>query len=95
MAVSRAAISFSFEKCSLNYSSFYNKKIKKTNFKDCEVKEVDFSNCDLSASEFDNCDLNIATTIGNIRTIIAIYFFWRETNIRTIIAKEEKRKKYF
>lgn len=50
-------LSFCFDKCFLDYSSFCQKKIKQTLFKDSSVKEVDFSNADLSASGFLNCDL--------------------------------------
>ena len=53
-------LSFYFEKCTLDYSSFQNKKVKKTIFKECSVKEVDFSAADLSASDFLSCDLSRA-----------------------------------
>lgn len=51
-------LSFYFEKCSLDYSTFHKKKINKTIFKDCIIKEVDFSYADLTASSFQNCDLS-------------------------------------
>ena len=35
-------LSFSFENCTLDYASFFKKKIKKTLFKNCSIKEVDF-----------------------------------------------------
>jgi uncharacterized protein YjbI with pentapeptide repeats len=50
-------LSFYFEKCFLDYSSFHRKKIIKTIFKDCAIKEVDFSYTDLTGSNFLNCDL--------------------------------------
>jgi uncharacterized protein YjbI with pentapeptide repeats len=50
-------LSFRFEKCSLDFSTFHGKKIQKTIFKDCSIKEVDFSFTDLTASVFLNCDL--------------------------------------
>ena len=53
-------LSFSFEGCTLNLSSFYKLKIKKTWFKDCSIQEVDFSESDLSESLFENCDLTRA-----------------------------------
>ena len=50
-------LSFYFEKCSLDYSTFLKKKIKNTIFKDCTIKEADFTEADLTASSFLNCDL--------------------------------------
>lgn len=50
-------ISFSFDNCVLNHSSFYQMKIKKTLFINCEMKEVDFTETDISESIFDNCNL--------------------------------------
>ena len=50
-------LSFYFDKCTLDYSTFCKKKINKTIFKDCSIKEVDFSFADLTASCFLNCDL--------------------------------------
>jgi uncharacterized protein YjbI with pentapeptide repeats len=49
-----------FENCTLNLSSFYQVKLKKTNFKNCILHEVDFVEADLSNSIFDQCDLNKA-----------------------------------
>jgi fluoroquinolone resistance protein len=54
-------LSFSFENCILNYSSFYKTKIKKTSFKNAQLQEVDFTECDLTESLFENCDLSRAT----------------------------------
>jgi uncharacterized protein YjbI with pentapeptide repeats len=54
-------LSFRFENCSLNHSSFYQTSIKKTVFKNSKLQEVDFSDCDLTISLFDNCDLAGAT----------------------------------
>lgn len=53
--------SASFTHCQLDYSIFFQKKMKKTIFKDCSLKEVDFSEADLSAAIFNNCDLQQAT----------------------------------
>lgn len=46
-----------FEKSTLNHSSFYNMKVKKTNFRECILHEVDFSGAELQGSVFDRCDL--------------------------------------
>lgn len=50
--------SVGFQKCTLDYSSFTEKKMKKSKFADCSMKEVDFSGADLSQAVFDNCDLS-------------------------------------
>jgi len=50
------ALSFDFKNCTLNLSSFYRMKVKKTIFNQVKMEEVDFTECDLSASTFDNCD---------------------------------------
>jgi len=54
-------LSFSFENCILNHSTFYKTKIKKTTFKNTQLQEADFTECDLTDSLFDNCDLTRAT----------------------------------
>lgn len=50
-------LSFLFDGCLLNHSSFYKTKIKKTLFKNCQLQEVDFSEADLSGAVFDHCNL--------------------------------------
>jgi uncharacterized protein YjbI with pentapeptide repeats len=47
----------SFNKCVLNYSSFYKRILKKTNFIHCTMKDVDFTDSDCTLSNFDHCDL--------------------------------------
>ncbi len=54
-------LSFRFENCQLNHSSFYKCNIKKTHFENCQLLEVDFSQSDISNSIFDSCDLQRAT----------------------------------
>jgi uncharacterized protein YjbI with pentapeptide repeats len=54
-------LSFSFNNCLVNHSSFYKTKIKKTSFKDTQLQEADFTECDLTSAVFDNCDLKNAT----------------------------------
>jgi uncharacterized protein YjbI with pentapeptide repeats len=49
-------LSFSFEKCLLNDSSFFKTKIKKTVFTGCQLHGVDFTECDLTSSVFSKCD---------------------------------------
>ena len=59
-------LSFSFENCLLNHSTFYKTKIKKTLFKNSQLNEADFSECDLTGSLFDNCDLTRAIFVNSI-----------------------------
>ena len=54
-------LSFSFEHCILDHSTFYTTKIKQTKFSCSSLKEVDFTQCDLSSSIFAQCDLLNAT----------------------------------
>ena len=51
------AFSLAFDHCILDYSSFYQTKLKNTNFLNCLLKEVDFSESDLTAAIFRNSDL--------------------------------------
>ena len=50
-------LSFSFAGCSLDYSTFFKKKIRNSVFRDCSVREVEFSGADLTDSSFLACDL--------------------------------------
>jgi uncharacterized protein YjbI with pentapeptide repeats len=47
-----------FENCTLNHSSFFKVKLKKTIFRNCQLMEVDFTEADLSSASFDNSDLS-------------------------------------
>jgi fluoroquinolone resistance protein len=55
-----------FENSPLDYSSFFQKKMKKTLFTDCSVKDVDFTETDLSMAIFKNCDLQHASFVAAI-----------------------------
>jgi len=57
-ACNEFGLSFSFNGCQLNHSSFYKTKIKKTVFKNSQLQEVEFAACDLTSSLFENCDLS-------------------------------------
>ncbi len=50
-------LSFNFEDCILNLSSFYNLKLKDIKFNKCKLEEVEFVESDLTNSVFINCDL--------------------------------------
>lgn len=50
-------LSFSFEGCQLNHSSFYKLKIKNTIFSNSQLRETDFVETDLTSATFNNCDL--------------------------------------
>jgi len=52
------ALSFSFDGCQLNHSSFYQINIKKTVFKNSQLQETDFAETDLTGAVFDNCNLS-------------------------------------
>ena len=49
--------SVNFKNCQLDYSTFFQKKMKKTIFVECSLKEVDFSEVDLSEAVFQTSDL--------------------------------------
>ena len=51
-------LSFDFQSCQLDLSSFHKLKLKQTRFSHCSLKEVDFVETDLTGASFDNCDLN-------------------------------------
>jgi fluoroquinolone resistance protein len=53
-------LSFIFDNCILNHSSFYKLKIKKTIFRNSQMQEVDFLGSDLAGATFDNCELTKA-----------------------------------
>ncbi|MFL5763393.1 MAG: pentapeptide repeat-containing protein [Bacteroidia bacterium] len=59
-------LSFTFENCILNHSSFYKRKIRETTYKNVSLQEVDFSFCDLTNSVLNNCDLLNAAFSGSI-----------------------------
>ena len=50
-------LSFAFDSCQLNHSSYYKLRLKKTIFKNCQLLDADFSECDLTNSVFDSCNL--------------------------------------
>jgi fluoroquinolone resistance protein len=51
------ALSFGFDGCILNHSSFYKTKIKQTIFKNTQLQGVDFTACDLTGAVFNDCNL--------------------------------------
>jgi fluoroquinolone resistance protein len=53
-------ISFNFENCILNFSSFFALKLKNTRFDNCKLEEVEFVEADLTNAVFKNCDLHKA-----------------------------------
>ena len=57
-------VSFSFENCTLDHSSFYKLKIIRTIFSGSRLAGVDFSECDLTGSSFPDCDLGGAVFEG-------------------------------
>lgn len=57
-------LSFRFENCQMNLSSFFRVKMKNTKFIHCSLQEVDFTECDLTGALFDQCDLGRAIFDG-------------------------------
>jgi uncharacterized protein YjbI with pentapeptide repeats len=53
-------LSFMFESCNLDYSSFARLKIRNTVFENCKMEETDFAEANLSYAIFKNCDLTRA-----------------------------------
>jgi len=53
-------LTFAFESCVLDYSSFCGLKIKNTVFDNCKLEETDFTEANLSRAVFNQCDLNRA-----------------------------------
>ena len=51
-------LSFSFDSCQPNHSSFYKTKIKKTVFKNSALQEADFAETDLTSAVFDNFNIS-------------------------------------
>lgn len=47
-----------FEKCQLNMSVFYQRKMPKTIFDQCTLSEVDFTEANISEAVFAGCDLS-------------------------------------
>lgn len=50
-------LSFGFEKCLLQYTTFFGLQLQKTRFSDCELKECNFGEANLSEARFENCNL--------------------------------------
>lgn len=48
---------FGFEHCTLNFSTFYRLKLKKTKFTHCTLHECDFTETDLTLAVLEECDL--------------------------------------
>lgn len=59
-------LSFHFEDCDLNFSSFFRLTIKHTNFVNCTLEEVEFAEADLSHAVFDNCDMRRSNFEGTV-----------------------------
>lgn len=50
-------LSFRFEKCLLQYTTFFGLQLQKTCFLDCELRECNFGEANLSGACFENCNL--------------------------------------
>lgn len=58
---SKMLLSFSFDTCALDFSSFFKLKIKGTVFKGCRLHNVEFAEADLTKAIFAESDLNRAS----------------------------------
>lgn len=63
-----------FEKCILDYSTFFGTKLKSTVFLHCSLKEVDFSESDLTSASFKESDLT-GTLFSNTILEKGVRFF--------------------
>jgi fluoroquinolone resistance protein len=54
---SKFGISFKFNSCTLNHSSFYQTKINKIIFENCQLHEADFTSSNATGALFKDCDL--------------------------------------
>lgn len=59
-------ISMNFENCTLNFSSFFQLKLKKIKFNNCSLQEVDFVETNLTGASFDNSNLQRAVFARSI-----------------------------
>ena len=50
-------LQMTFKDCQLNFSSFYQLKMQKTQFVNCNLEEADFTETNLSSCYFDSCNL--------------------------------------
>tara|TARA_B110000902_G_C13727329_1_gene367569 strand:- start:154 stop:501 length:348 start_codon:yes stop_codon:yes gene_type:complete len=84
-------LQFSFQKCQLNFSSFYQLKIQNTKFSGCNLEEVDFTETIATACVFDDSNLKGAifedTNLGKSDFRTAINFNINPENNRLKGAK--------
>jgi fluoroquinolone resistance protein len=59
-------LSLTFEKCILDFSSFFRLNIKKTIFRDSKLEDVEFVEADLTDAVFSGSDLNRAVFGGTV-----------------------------
>lgn len=54
-------LSFSFDRCVLDHSSFYQMVVKGTKFIHTQMRETDLTACDMTGALFEGCDMTGAT----------------------------------
>ncbi|MEX0289412.1 MAG: pentapeptide repeat-containing protein, partial [Flavobacteriaceae bacterium] len=59
-------LSFTFNECALNLSSFYQLVLKKQHFNGCKLIEADFTEAVMTAAVFKDCDLENAIFEGTV-----------------------------
>lgn len=50
-------LAFRFERCLMDYTSFYGLKVHKTSFSGCRLHGAEFASADMTEAVFDDCDL--------------------------------------
>jgi uncharacterized protein YjbI with pentapeptide repeats len=57
-ACNELLFSVGFRQCQMDFASFFNRSLQRTEFNDCRMLEVDFTEADLSEALFPQCDLS-------------------------------------
>ena len=57
---SELLFAINFEKCQLDFSSFYQMNLKNSRFTECSLKDVDFASANAVGVVFENCELTNA-----------------------------------
>ena len=98
MEVSIGDKKFHFKDCKLDYTQFYDLKLRNMTFTNCSMVSVDFMKSDLTEALFDNCNLHLAVfadAIANKTDFYSSYFFSidpEKTKLKKAIFSQENIK---